>query len=127
MATRPEDLNHREANLTWKARTDGTLTSVEISDGDEVFGAGTARRAKGDRRNEHLGLALATARAHEAAAKCFYEAAEELGWQPPPKVAVEAPPEQQRPVLFSEADIAKLRALLKTPITDRLNAAWQNR
>lgn len=80
--SKPEDLSYGEGTVGWSAVTDGTLTTVELfdPDDDELLGRGVARRAKGDTRNPDLGVALATARAHEGAAQYFYDIATELGW-----------------------------------------------
>lgn len=87
MTTRPEDLNHSDEKFTVESWTDGTLTQVQViepADADgtpgKVVGEGTSRRAKGDRRNPHLGLILAAARAFESAADEYYETAREFGW-----------------------------------------------
>lgn len=64
--------------------TDGTTTFVQIvyrdpygiAGGQQVIGAGTARRRKGDKRNPGLGSALAFMRAHAMAYEYYKNAAE---------------------------------------------------
>lgn len=59
--------------------TDGTETVVELKhENGTVIGEGFSRRRKGERRNDDVGVALASARAFEDAARMCYEEAEAL-------------------------------------------------
>lgn len=53
-------LMYSEQELTVEIVSDGTTTSVKLVDDEgEVIGMGTAKRKKGDTRNQALGVALA--------------------------------------------------------------------
>lgn len=67
-------------DYTVSVTLDGTTTLVEITDDDydKIVGSGIARRRKGDRRDNDLGVALAMARAFQNASDNYAEVAAEM-------------------------------------------------
>lgn len=77
--TGTDDLYSGQHEFQVNAIADGTNTYVEVIDNHgRVAGQGYARRRKGDRRSKDIGMALASARAFQDAAKFYARVAEEL-------------------------------------------------
>lgn len=79
---RLDDLVARRETLTVEFVADGTLTRVEVYEGEDggLIGSGASRRKKGDRRNLELGLALAAHRTFQGMADDYLAVAKEKGY-----------------------------------------------